>query len=1010
MIPLTLIPWQNDFMVALADMVAATENPAEMVVLFPHNRPRRHLKGLLATHPDMPRPAFMPRMTSIADFMADLHRTLAEVVPVRANQLDLIEELHTIVRELRSDRGSLLSRLPDLEREPFLPWGALLAGLMDDLLRQDLEPQDLAYMEGEVPPYAAALLEQLRAIHGAYVSRLEARGWTTPGLTARFVLGRLDEVAGALEGKTVLAAGFYALSGSEDRLFKFLWERGTLVPVIHSDPALADNDTPHWATAEHSAWMRRWRVRAELPAGVTPEPRAPAIRFCEGYDRHSQLAGLGHDMRGCDSLDGTAVVLPDEGALLPVLHLLPKVDPELEPNISMGYPLARTSLARLVETLLELQENRNAGGAYHRKDMIALIRHPYLRLLGPETKPLRAVFHQWEAIIRHGERFIDPLAHEPDWDDPALADVDPATALPLLREVLDRCLTRFETVGSLTELGDRLTGLAELLHARGERLWHTYLLDAECLFRLTNSVIPQLKGAEISPEPLERPVRHAILRRLLQSERVSFEPDPLSGLQVLGVLETRLLHFRRLFVLDAVEDRLPGANPPDPLLPDPLRRLLALPDSRERDNVSGYNFYRLLMGADEAVVYYQSGIQPGEFDPKAVRSRFVEQLLWERERAQGRLLDAKDGVLRFVTFPTSSLPSGPPSIPVTDRIHDALMERLTKKGLSPSGLDLYMNCPKRFFYQYLSALRLVETMDEEGDRSEFGSLVHDVLRDFLAPRIGVGQDLGALYPAPLLASFSERVPAPGRPHGPHGGRAVPAGTVRGRAKARHPARTGTGAQGRPDPGRPGHPPARTHRPGGAAGGRRHHPGLQDRRRGPAHGEILERSPAPRAHGRVRPRRRRSRPADRPGPRRAFGPAPGLPAPVCRRSEGSPGGCGAGHAQGRRAGEPPAARQMVRRGPGGGGGGPVAAAGPDPGPAHDAGVPVRPAARRPLQVVRFHQTVRGHPAQGQIGYIPCNTAKAASAGSSPCAWKTTRRSRTASNGSPPSTTSSPPCAP
>ncbi|AMK12012.1 PD-(D/E)XK nuclease family protein [Pseudodesulfovibrio indicus] len=756
MIPLTLIPWQNDFMAALADMVAATENPAEMVVLFPHNRPRRHLKGLLATHPDMPRPAFMPRMTSIADFMADLHRTLAEVVPVRANQLDLIEELHTIVRELRSDRGSLLSRLPDLEREPFLPWGALLAGLMDDLLRQDLEPQDLAYMEGEVPPYAAALLEQLRAIHGAYVSRLEARGWTTPGLTARFVLGRLDEVAGALEGKTVLAAGFYALSGAEDRLFRFLWERGTLVPVIHSDPALADNDTPHWATAEHSAWMRRWRVRAELPAGVTPEPRAPAIRFCEGYDRHSQLAGLGHDMRGCDSLDGTAVVLPDEGALLPVLHLLPKVDPKLEPNISMGYPLARTSLARLVETLLELQENRNAGGAYHRKDMIALIRHPYLRLLGPETKPLRAVFHQWEAIIRHGERFIDPLAHEPDWDDPALADVDPATALPLLREVLDCCLTRFETVGSLTDLGDRLSGLAELLHARGERLWHTYLLDAECLFRLTNSVIPQLKGAEISPEPLERPVRHAILRRLLQSERVSFEPDPLSGLQVLGVLETRLLHFRRLFVLDAVEDRLPGANPPDPLLPDPLRRLLALPDSRERDNVSGYNFYRLLMGADEAVIYYQSGIQPGEFDPKAVRSRFVEQLLWERERAQGRLLDAKDGVLRFVTFPTSSLPSGPPSIPVTDRIHDALMERLTKKGLSPSGLDLYMNCPKRFFYQYLSGLRLVETMDEEGDRSEFGSLVHDVLRDFLAPRIGVGQDLGALDPAPLLASFSER--------------------------------------------------------------------------------------------------------------------------------------------------------------------------------------------------------------------------------------------------------------
>lgn len=755
MIPLTLIPWQNDFMAALADMVAGTDNPADLVVLFPHNRPRRHLKGLLAAHPDMKRPSFMPRMASIADFLADLHRCLAPEPPARANPLDLVEQLHQIVRELRTNEGTLLSRLPELDRESFLPWGAQLAGLMDDILRQDLEPQDLEYMEGEVPPYAAGLLEQLHAIHERYVARLRERGWTTAGASARFILDNLDGVAETLRGKTVLAAGFYALSGAEDKLFKFLWERGLLVPVIHSDPALADGGTPHWATAEHTAWMRRWRVRAELPPGVEPAPREPSVRFCEGYDRHSQLAGLGDDMRGCPSLDGTAVVLPDEGALLPVLHLLPTVDPTLEPNISMGYPLARTSLARLVEILLELQENRSADGRYYWKDVIALIRHPYLRLLGPEDRPLRAVFQQWESFIRKGDKFLDPLAHEPDWEERALEDVDPAATRPLLREILDRCLTGFETVESLADLGDRLTALAGLLHARGERLWHTYLLDAECLFRLTGSIVPQIKGAEVSREPFGRSTLHSLLRRMLAQERVSFEPDPLSGLQVLGVLETRLLHFKRLFVLDAVEERLPGTNPYDPLLPDALRKLLGLPDARERDNVSGYNFHRLLMGADEAVIYYQSGIQPGLLDSKSVRSRFVEQLLWEREMKTGRPLKPEDNVVRTVTFPASSLPSGPPSIPVTGPVREALLARLTEKGLSPSSLDRYMTCPKQFFYTYLTGVRPVDAVDEEGDRSEFGTLVHNALREYLTPHLGVEKELSKLDPAPLLAIFNE---------------------------------------------------------------------------------------------------------------------------------------------------------------------------------------------------------------------------------------------------------------
>ena len=751
--PITLIPWHNDFIPAVGEHLVAREDFSKITVLFPHNRPRRYLKNYFSAHEDLERPVFLPHMTSIAEFISGLRRDLNDLRVPMANQLDLVELLRVIVSDLQQEGGGLLGRLPELDREAFLPWGIRLAKLMDDLLRQNIEPSDLTYMEGEVSRYASALLEQLSRIHHEYVSRLFDRGWTTPGLDWRFVTNNMNAVVNHLDGKPIVAAGFYALSGAEDLFFRRLWEEGTFHPIIHTDPALATNKPPHWAATEHVEWITRWKADVTIPDGQDTPAHQPDIRFCEGFDRHSQLAAMTEDMTGADDLANSAVILPDEGALLPVLHHLP----DKEPNISMGYPLARTSLARLIETILTLQENRLPDGRYYWKDVINLIRHPYLRLLGPKTKPLRKIFHIWEAEIRTGERYINPMAWRPPYDDEIMEGVVQKLAEPLRLKVLQSCLTIFEAGTTLVELSNALSKLAALLHAEGEHLWHTYLVDAECLFRLTTSVIPQLKSAEIATEEFSQSTQFSLLRRILSQERVSFEPEPLAGLQVLGVLETRLLHFNKLFILDAVEDRLPGTDPFDPLMPDPLRKLLELPDTRQRDNVSGYNFYRLLMGAEEAVIYYQSGVQPGLLDSKSVRSRFVEQLLWEKEKAENRIIETGDPLIKAVTFPAGALQTGTKSIPVTSDIRELLTQTLQDRGLSASKLDQYMNCPKQFFYSYLTRVRPVDSVNEDGDRSAFGSLIHDVLCEFFKPYVDLETDLAGLDVTPLLALYDERL-------------------------------------------------------------------------------------------------------------------------------------------------------------------------------------------------------------------------------------------------------------
>ncbi len=247
--PVRIVPWNNPFIPALARHLAGLweQGPENLLVVFPHDRPRRDLKQALAALPGLPRPTLLPAMPGVDDLFASLARDLRPAPARRAQRLDLCGLLYEIVAGLRREGRGLLAQLP-LERLDFFPWGLRLATLLEEFLRHDLTPPDLDQAQGEVEPFAGALLEQLGSIFAAYLAALEERGWSTPGLDCRTVCARLDQTLAALSGKTVILAGHYALSGAEDRLFCGLWERGAQV-VWHTDPALAQGRSPHWCAA-----------------------------------------------------------------------------------------------------------------------------------------------------------------------------------------------------------------------------------------------------------------------------------------------------------------------------------------------------------------------------------------------------------------------------------------------------------------------------------------------------------------------------------------------------------------------------------------------------------------------------------------------------------------------------------------------------------------------------------------------------------------------------------------
>ncbi|UZP68042.1 PD-(D/E)XK nuclease family protein [Desulfovibrio mangrovi] len=746
--PFIIIPWENDFLAGLARLVLTETNgnPARACIIVPHSRPRRYFADTLHAMPELPKPFALSQMLTVSELFGTLRSEIENNPPDQIEMLDRVGLLLRCLEQETQDSHDALP-LPTGDTNRFFPWGVRLANLLEDFYNQNIEPEDVTYMEGQVVDFAAGLLGSLGRIHRAYTAELDARGWTTPGYDAFRVLryieaqrreGAAPEFA-CLRGKHIFVAGFYGLTGVEEAIFRHLSEEHGAHIVLHSDVRLADAPSrAHWACREHTRWLSRWNSKAVCIE--EPESRKRETVFHEGFDLHSQLDVLERTLSeyapesktdaSSDNAPATidsAVVLPDTGLLMPVLHHLPRKDV----NISMGYPLGRSTLFRLLETVMRLQETANAK-SYHWKEVIGLLRHPYLKMLTiAEERPLGVPLHHMEASVRTGRRYTDPRALHPDLDEQGrLPEADVRT---LLAAVLDLTVTRWEDLATPQDMADTLADLCTLLLTHGGDLWDRFPIDAESIFRLMHRVIPMLRECSLATQAFPRDVLFTILRETIRQERVPFEADPLTGVQVMGMLETRLLRFNTVHVIDATEDKLPGAPANDPLLPDSLRGMLGLPDSRHRELVSAYNFHRLLQGAENITIYYQSGVErSGLFEEKRARSRFVEELLWQEEKKRGTLITAGTPPLHAISYPMPAITRMDKSVERTPEVSARLNEYL-QRPLSPSALDTYLTCPVRFFHERLCGVGSVDEVNEGDDYAGIGDLLHSVLEDFYTP-------------------------------------------------------------------------------------------------------------------------------------------------------------------------------------------------------------------------------------------------------------------------------------
>ena len=574
------------------------------------------------------------------------------------------------------------------------------------------------YPKGDSPnqQHFLELWEILYDLYAGLRTSLAKDGCGYDGMIFREVVEQLEkEPMSDFPFDRVVFVGLNALSVSEERLLLALQKKG--VADFYWDyvgPWVTDPDNKASFFLERN--LRLFPSRMELPATepVQAEIRVLGVPSAIGQAKqvYPILQALADEQQLTDeSALRTAIVLPDEHLLVPVLNAIPEAIQHI--NVTMGYPLAGTPVAALMEYILTLQKNIryiDRVPVFYFRDVLPILNHQYVMAAAPEE------VSQLVKDMTAGNRIY---VHA--------ADLNRHELLSIL----------FTPVQNTEELSDYLIHVLEALNAclRNNRpnpddeemisnsTQTTVDIEQEFIFHYFATVNRMKEVMREAKIEMRLDTYFRLLKRMTDLITIPFEGEPLSGLQVMGVLETRALDFDRLIILSMNEGIFPLKKAANSFIPYNLRRGFGLPTYEHQDSVWAYHFYRLIRRAKQVTLLYDTrttGLQTGEV------SRFVHQL---RYHYQYPLID------ELVVYDVASSAVPPISVQKTAEVEKLLSDFLFggPRALSASAINTYLDCPLKFYFSVLEQIQEEDEITETVERDVFGSILHKVMEDLYAP-------------------------------------------------------------------------------------------------------------------------------------------------------------------------------------------------------------------------------------------------------------------------------------
>lgn len=733
-----LLRQDEDLVAYIVDQLAGRADLANCVIVFPGRRPGHFLRKQLFER--LGKSFECPAIYSMDEFASVLAEAAGAAGP-EITELDAAAIMRALEGKIKG-LGPLAGKAaPDLDW--FLPWSLKAFADFEEIKKELITARDLGAMDsgleaGEGAGEGAGMFKRAKEfnnkfggfskLYGAFYDELERQGLLTPAMKyANAAAPDAPEKAG-LGGKgLVIMAGFFLLSKAEQRLIENLFKLDNFRLLAQEGPGLA----------ERLEFLTKKHLIAKLKPYKAPTPPVEKFTFHKAADTHSEVFALGRNIDKKDYDERDVIVIPAPDALFPVVH---NVLPDFERhNIAIGYPVSHTPVYSLVESIGKLLD-RADGAAYFIPDYLDLVFHPYVKgvLRGNSPELTRIILqvlqeHFLGRMSRYAE--LGAIEKEPEFLAAALkrlehyADYKAVTAGEItahLKFIHDSIIRPFEQISSVGDFAAKLLGLVSFISGSTTAHRHPYW---EAFSGRFLALLDGISGSRLAPEGFrDRPSYFKFFGSAVKGAVYPFEGTPVKGLQVLGLLETRGLKFRRVYFLDANADALNVSGSGDAVLSDFMRGLLKLPTCREREAARKYYFETLLGGAGEAHLYYRD-------NSKSEKSPFVEELLFRLESAGADREQLEDKVFFDLNFANKE-PQAAAKTPW-------VMKKLAGTAFSPSALNHYLACPLRFYFVNVLGLREQEEVSEEISRASIGNIVHRALELYFLRNNCLGKPFAA---------------------------------------------------------------------------------------------------------------------------------------------------------------------------------------------------------------------------------------------------------------------------
>jgi hypothetical protein len=691
----------------LIDLQQKKFNFEHLYFILPSKRAGTFLKHYLSSL--IAEPIFAPQILSIEEFVEELSGL--KTIP----NTDLLFRLYNVYLKL--------TKKDDQEPfDSFSKWAQILLQDFNEIDRhlinqeqifdylnaiKELNHWSLEVNSTDLIKNHLKFWKRLKEYHAAFGDYLHQSKQGYQGLIYREATENIEIYTQNNTDRKHVFLGFNALNASESQIIQGLLQNDMADVYWDIDKAFID-DTTHDAGLFTRQHRNSWNFFKKNPFNwVTDhyknEKNIQTIGIPKLVGQAKYIGQLLTTIKQQnENLTGVAVVLGEENLLIPVLNSIPKEISRL--NVTMGLPLKFVPLASLFDILFSIHKKGN--DTYYYEDIISLISHPSLyNLFETETgnnssdivtyiqknNLVYVTSVELKSLSNNFKDLINLLFNS--WTD------QPENALKSCTEIIFRIKENLNNDSNLNKL------------------------ELEYLYRF-NALFNQLSELNTNYNYLNSiATLHTIFNELLSTETLDFKGEPLEGLQIMGMLESRVLDFETVIISSVNEGILPSGKTNNSFIPFDVKVQNGLPTFKEKDAVYTYHFYRLLQRAKNVYILYNTEVDTLKGGEK---SRFITQLDIEAiHKVKHTIISPEVPIVKKQLQ----------QIPKTNLVLKDI-KKLAQKGFSPSSLTNYIRNPIDFYYDKILGIREFDAIEENIAANTLGSVIHNSLEEFYKPLEG----------------------------------------------------------------------------------------------------------------------------------------------------------------------------------------------------------------------------------------------------------------------------------